>query len=168
MPSRTAKQRRTMAAAAHSKAFAKRLGIPQKVAKEFNQADPSEAETEAEEVTLKTAAERAVVGTPFPKGVSGNPGGRPKGIAARAREYGSKALEVLGAALDDADARVRITAAKELMDRGYGKPIVMTADVSRRLDDIADESLDAAIATLRQSLGIAGDADLGEGAPTEH
>ena len=30
---------RTMAAAAHSKAFAKKLGIPQKVAKEFNKAD---------------------------------------------------------------------------------------------------------------------------------
>ena len=39
MPSKTAKQARTMAAAAHSKAFAKKVGIPQKVAKEFNQAD---------------------------------------------------------------------------------------------------------------------------------
>jgi hypothetical protein len=39
MPSKTAKQARTMAAAAHSPAFAKRVGIPQKVAKEFNKAD---------------------------------------------------------------------------------------------------------------------------------
>jgi hypothetical protein len=39
MPSRTAKQARTMAAAAHSPAFAKKVGISQKVAKEFNQAD---------------------------------------------------------------------------------------------------------------------------------
>lgn len=39
MPSKTAKQARTMAAAAHSKSFAKKVGIPQKVAKEFNQAD---------------------------------------------------------------------------------------------------------------------------------
>lgn len=39
MPSVSPKQARTMAAAAHSKAFAKRIGIPQKVAKEFNQAD---------------------------------------------------------------------------------------------------------------------------------
>lgn len=39
MPYKTAKQARTMAAAAHSRAFAKRLGIPQRVAKEFNRAD---------------------------------------------------------------------------------------------------------------------------------
>ena len=39
MPSKTPKQARTMAAAAHNKPFAKKAGIPQSVAKEFNQAD---------------------------------------------------------------------------------------------------------------------------------
>lgn len=39
MPSKSPKQRRTMAAAAHNPAFAKKLGIPQSVAREFNQAD---------------------------------------------------------------------------------------------------------------------------------
>lgn len=39
MPSTSKKQARTMAAAAHDPGFAKRLGIPQKVAREFNQAD---------------------------------------------------------------------------------------------------------------------------------
>ena len=39
MPSSTPKQARTMAAAAHNPAFAKKLNIPQSVAKEFNQAD---------------------------------------------------------------------------------------------------------------------------------
>jgi hypothetical protein len=39
MPSKSAKQARTMAAAAHNSAFAKKMGIPQKVAKEFNRAD---------------------------------------------------------------------------------------------------------------------------------
>jgi len=39
MPSKSKKQERTMAAAAHNPAFAKKVGIPQKVAKEFNQAD---------------------------------------------------------------------------------------------------------------------------------
>lgn len=39
MPSKSAKQARTMAAAAHNPKFAKKMGIPQKVAKEFNSAD---------------------------------------------------------------------------------------------------------------------------------
>jgi hypothetical protein len=39
MPSKTKKQARFMAAAASSKSFAKRAGIPQKVAKEFHRAD---------------------------------------------------------------------------------------------------------------------------------
>lgn len=39
MPSKTPAQARLMAAAAHDKKFAKKVGVPQKVAKEFNQAD---------------------------------------------------------------------------------------------------------------------------------
>lgn len=39
MPSRSQKQRRTMAAAAHDPRFAAKVGIPVKVAKEFNAAD---------------------------------------------------------------------------------------------------------------------------------
>lgn len=39
MPSKTAKQARTMRAAAHNKSFARKIGIPQKVAKHFVAAD---------------------------------------------------------------------------------------------------------------------------------
>lgn len=39
MPSKTKKQARTMAAAAHDPKFAKKLGIPVSVAKEYNRAD---------------------------------------------------------------------------------------------------------------------------------
>jgi ribosome assembly protein YihI (activator of Der GTPase) len=39
MPSVSAKQARTMAAAAHDPKFAKKMKIPVKVAKEFNKAD---------------------------------------------------------------------------------------------------------------------------------
>lgn len=39
MPSKSPKQARTMAAAAHNPQFAKKVGIPPKVAKEFNRAD---------------------------------------------------------------------------------------------------------------------------------
>lgn len=39
MPSKSPKQARTMRAAAHNPAFAKKVGIPQKVAREFEAAD---------------------------------------------------------------------------------------------------------------------------------
>jgi len=39
MPSVTMKQARMMQAAAHNKEFAKKVGVPQSVAKEFNNAD---------------------------------------------------------------------------------------------------------------------------------
>jgi hypothetical protein len=39
MPSKSDKQARLMAAAAHNPDFAKKVGVPQSVAKEFNQAD---------------------------------------------------------------------------------------------------------------------------------
>lgn len=39
MPSKSAKQKRLMQAAAHDPAFAKKVGVPVSVAKEFNAAD---------------------------------------------------------------------------------------------------------------------------------
>jgi len=39
MPSKSKKQERTMAAAAHDPKFAKKVGIPMSVAKEYNRAD---------------------------------------------------------------------------------------------------------------------------------
>lgn len=87
------------------------------------------------------------------KGQSGNPGGRPKGIQAKAREHTDKAIEVLVNGLDDKDPKVRVAAAKELIDRGWGKAIQMTADISEKLDDLDDDVLNAAIATLRAAIG---------------
>ncbi len=43
MPSKSPKQARTMRAAAHDPKFAKKMGIPQKVAKEFMNADMAKA-----------------------------------------------------------------------------------------------------------------------------
>ena len=39
MPSKSPSQARMMAGAAHNPAFAKKVGVPPKVAKEFNKAD---------------------------------------------------------------------------------------------------------------------------------
>lgn len=43
MPSKTAKQRKFMAAAAHSKEFAHKVGMDREVAKEFHAADKRRA-----------------------------------------------------------------------------------------------------------------------------
>jgi len=104
----------------------------------------------------------------FQPGVSGNPGGRPKGIAAKAREHTDRALEVLVEGMADKDSRVRVAAAKEVLDRGWGKPLTMTADVSKRLDEFTDDDLDAGIAFLRAAIGAAAADGSGEGSATKH
>jgi hypothetical protein len=58
MPSKSKKQARTMAAAAHSPKFAKKMGIPQKVAKEFNQADAGTGILKGKRVSKKEAARK--------------------------------------------------------------------------------------------------------------
>jgi Family of unknown function (DUF5681) len=85
----------------------------------------------AENPIMSTAenSERTVrrIGKPFQPGQSGNPGGRPKGAARIAREAcgGSplKLAQVLIEIVDDQKARPqdRISAVRELWDRGWGK-----------------------------------------------
>ena len=72
-------------------------------------------------------ASHRIIGRPFPKGVSPNPGGRPKGfedIQARARDLCPLAIEKLGQILlrPKASDSAVIRAAELLLERGYGKP----------------------------------------------
>ena len=64
----------------------------------------------------------------FPKGQSGNPGGRPKDearVAELARSYTAEAIDTLVELMRyGKDDRVRGTAAQALLDRGWGKPEV--------------------------------------------
>ena len=71
----------------------------------------------------------------FPKGQSGNPGGRPRDeqkVAELARSYTTEAIETLVELMRSGnDERVRGTAAQALLDRGWGKPKVeVMADVA--------------------------------------
>ena len=66
-------------------------------------------------------------GRPFPKGVSGNPGGRPKEIQEivdLARQACPAAIRTLKEITLDENAppAARVHAANSLLDRGYGKP----------------------------------------------
>jgi hypothetical protein len=89
-------------------------------------------------------------GRPFPRGRSGNPGGRPKALAdvqAYARQQTNTAIDVLASIMSDekASPAARIAAANALLDRGYGKPtsIVETHIDNRSVREWTTEELDA-------------------------
>ena len=58
MPSVSAKQRRFMAAVAHSKEFADKVDVPQSVGREFNEADKRKARRKSIKKAIDTARSR--------------------------------------------------------------------------------------------------------------
>ena len=85
-----------------------------------------------------------VVGKPFPKGVSGNPGGRPRGLAAYVRESTGNGHEMVdlmtsimrGETIDGTAPRIRdrMDAASWLADRAFGKPTTQIEATSRSMN----------------------------------
>lgn len=96
-----------------------------------------------------------VVGRPFKPGQSGNPNGRPKKIARRVQELvgndPERLINVLLSIAEDSDAKPadRISATRDLLDRGYGKapshaplegqdPLELD-DIERTIERVVDE-----------------------------
>ena len=96
-----------------------------------------------------------VVGRPFPKGMSGNPGGRPRGLAAYVRENTNGGDEIVqlmvtimrGDVIGGQVPRIRdrMDAATWLADRAFGKAVAQvetkSLNVDMGLNEISTEEL---------------------------
>ena len=89
-------------------------------------------------------------GRPFRKGVSGNPGGRPKVVGPLRDLARQHTLEAVGVLVDimrhGQSDRARAAAAEAILDRGHGRPV--NVDVRSELDHNYERALDA----LRRAL----------------
>ena len=100
----------------------------------------------------------------FQKGVSGNPGGRPKirvDMRERVRVHAGTAIDTLLAVMHDdkAPAAARVSAAIAILDRGYGRPPqAVHQHVTRHADELSDAEL-FAIATGGGESGAESDDD---------
>lgn len=85
----------------------------------------------------------------FGKGQSGNPGGRPKqhigDLSREARRYATLALTTLVEICRKGIERNRLVAARELLDRGYGRATLMidASIMNKKLSELSAEELAA-------------------------
>ena len=106
----------------------------------------------------------------FQKGVSGNPGGRPKikvDMRERVRVHAGAAIDTLLAVMHDgkAPSAARVSAAIAILDRGYGRPAqAVYQQVTRHADELSDAEL-IAIATGGGESGAAAESDDGADEP---
>ena len=103
----------------------------------------------------ETTRPGGITGAGFKPGQSGNPGGRPKGIAKTVRDMcGGSPLRLAQVLLEIAENpkahhRDRVAATRELLDRGWGKAPAFAAmetadplelgEIAREIQGIADE-----------------------------
>lgn len=103
---------------------------------------------------------KRVIGRPFRKGQSGNPGGMPKGTAEikeLARVHSADAIATIAKIMRDEAAphAARVMAAERLLDRGFGKPKqFVEASVSHFVEEMSREELEAYVIREAEELGF--------------
>lgn len=111
---------------------------------------PAQCDVQPNAEFSAVSAPKKVVGRPFQPGISPNPGGRPKcEVKDLARKASRKAFERIVELIDSRDERVAIMAAKEVLDRAYGK-------VKQTEDDISGDKKSVTINILRYTEADAG------------
>jgi hypothetical protein len=129
--------------------------VPKANPREMTPVEKAEARLlkRAEKQQLATPGAKKVVGRPFPKGVSGNPGGRKPGasITALIGKYASNEEVARVAAVMILSGNVPIL--QDYLNRTEGKPIerqqVRHMTGFEELDSLTDEELAEGIAVLR-------------------
>lgn len=93
--------------------------------------------------------------TPWKKGQSGNPNGRPKKTEQQKAEdaalrQAEKAMKVLSDLMNSDDDRTKLAAAQAILDRGLGKPKQTVDSTVTQKRDVADID-DAELAAIARS-----------------
>jgi len=135
MPSTSPAQKRTMAAAAHNPAFAKKMGIPVSVAKEFNQADKGKhmkkgGHMKSVKPRLPAALMAAAEQAPPPNAsagpiTSGQPGGMPPGAPGMKHGGGVKKMAAGGETVKSEEGHTKKWSLKGEDKDAHGEKVSM-------------------------------------------